>query len=416
MKTKNVIIILIVVAIVPLFFLTTLKDWRQVLDFSFFTTAWEKSIEESAHARLKYYSKPRSVIKLAALGAWKHWDGQNIKLKETIQFAFAKINSENEKSGLKYEIIWYDNNASTQSSDDLVRDIIKQEDIFGLIGTFQSSTNAIIKAKVAKAKLLHLSMTQGDVDLLVPRLENYFSATVSVEHEAQSLATWSREKFGKDESFFLVREDDLYSRKFGDSIFKMFHRAGLNIIGSLFYEKSNTTGHVERYLSDYLAFEPNLKIMLVGNVGTYLDFYKYNEPLVAALKSNDFIVNQESVNWKDFNLLPSLKNSYIISTIKYDERFTAVLKELQELYGLESEIYLNIYAYRLPFILADAVKMAQSNDINKVVRYMNDKPLATPLGEISFNEQGFIENTPINIIRAQEIYDFLKEIAWETVK
>ncbi len=137
-------------------------------------------MEELGRKRMEYYKEPRSVIKFVALGAWKRWDNINVRLKDTITFFVNKVNAQKKEHGKKFEIIWYDTEGSAKKADDLVNKIIAQEDIFGIIGPFYSSTVSVIKNKVAAAKLLQINMTQWVFHLAGPRAKSFFSKTVSV--------------------------------------------------------------------------------------------------------------------------------------------------------------------------------------------------------------------------------------------
>ncbi len=158
-------------------------------------------IEEFGKKRLAYYAKPRKVIKFAALGAWKFWDEHNIRIKDSFQFAIDKINAQNTEK--KIEIIWYDNDNPAKKTDDLIDKIIEQEDIFGVIEPLQSFTISVIKNKVAAAQLIHMSVTQGDIDMETPRAQSYFSCTVSVFTEALAVSAWHAKKYGEEAPIFM---------------------------------------------------------------------------------------------------------------------------------------------------------------------------------------------------------------------
>ncbi len=401
--TKKMVLIILLVAIVPMFFLLNLNELRNLVSFSSLISTQEGSVQEYAKNRLEYYSKPRKVIKFAALGAWKMWDEHEINLKSTIQYTIDKINSQN--TNKKIEIIWYDNENSAKKSDDLIDEIVAQEDIFGVIGPLQSSTVSVIKNKVSAANLLHISMTQGDIDFVVSRAKSYFSATVSVFAEAQAVS-----EYGNEPAFILIKEDDLYSKKYSDIILRKFHNHNLNVIGSLTYERSNTTGYVQRYINDSLNFAPDLKIIAIGNAGMYADFYKNYKDIFNSIKYEDFIINQDSISWNELKLLPNIDKSFIILNFNYDDKLIEVMQELYQKANIKTTIYANALVYRMMFILSYALENAESNDINAVLNYMNENTLVTPFGNVTFDKDGFIKDYPIKIVSAKEVYDFLKKV------
>ncbi len=407
---KKTVLIILVIAIIPLFFLLNVDDLKNLATFSSVISTKELSLKEYGSKRLKYYQKSREVIKFAALGAWKDWDDRNIKLKDTINFTVNKINSQKKEQGKKIEIVWYDTENSAKKSESLVNEIIAQEDIFGIIGPFQSAIVSVIKNKIAAANLLHITMTQGDIDLVNHRAKSFFSSTASVFAEAKAVAQWSAQKYTTEKPFILMHEDDLYSRKYSNAILRNFHTNNLNMLGSLSYEKKNTSGHVQRYINGSLKFAPGLNIISIGNRDMFLDFYTNNTKFLRKLKYNDFILNQDSIKWEELSHLPNINRSYVILNYKLDDKLVAIIKELYHEGNIKTNFYIIPLIYRMVFILSNAIEQAKSNNINTVLDYMNTQTLSTPLGEIAFAENGYAKNYSISVVNASDLYKFLQTV------
>ncbi len=407
---KKAVLIILLIAIIPMFFLLNFNDLKNLVTLSSFIPTQELNLQELGDNRLRYYSEPREVIKFAALGAWKNWDNRNIRLKDTIDFTVSKINSQKKNKDKKIEIIWYDTEGSAKKSDVLVNEIIAQEDIFGIIGPHQSAIVSTIKNKVAAANLLHITMTQGDIDLIVPRAKSYFSSNASVFSEAKAVAKWNAQNYEEETPFIIMHEGDLYSKKYSSALLRNFHKNNLNMLGSLNYERKNSSGHVQRYITESLKFAPDLNIISIGNSAMFLDFYKSNTNFIQKIKNSDFIINQDAITWEELQLLPNIDKSYIILNYKLDDSLVATMKELYYEGGIKTTLYIIPIIYRTIFMLSNALEQAESNDINTVLNYMNTQTLSTPLGDIAFSEDGYVKNYPINIVRARELYDFLKKV------
>ncbi len=213
-----------------------------------------------------------------------------------------------------------------------------------------------------------------------------------------------------------MHEYDLYSRKYASNILRYFHAHNLNMLGSLKYEKKNTSGHVLRYISEALKFAPRVNIISIGNRSMFLDFYRYNKTILNDIKYNDFIINQDSITWEELELLPNLDKSFIVLNYKLDDNYVSEIKNLYNEGKIKTTWYIIPFMGRMIYILYNAIEQSKSNNIDTVLNYMNTQTISTPLGDVAFNDIGYIENYPINVVKAKELVDFLKKIDLDIVQ
>lgn len=376
----------------------------------------EKNV--TSEDRINYLEKHPNEINIAVIGDFNSiFEIDGYELKKTILKAEEDINKEGGIKGRKLILHVFDLVNDDLKNQELIEKIANDPKYLLVIGPMFSYNVKLYANYIMDKGLPFIASFAQDTDVsLLANSKNLMLIPYpSTYDEAKIFTDWMKENTPR-QSHFILEYDDNCCKSISSRIDNSFRRSGLEISGRYCFSKNSNFGIIERELKRYeKLYSYKLLIMVIPyGVVKNLD-YDFNSLLDSCFgHSKDMVLffNNDCIPF-EYELERDNRKAYCIDRFPSESLYYKPIAHVFEGNNYPFAITDSFYCYRSVYLVANALKQIDKYDPVAFVKYIKGNRIATPLGDVNFNNSQFEKISHIKICEYKEMKEKFNRIKQE---